>query len=138
MKRNKLTELLTMLNRHNIQYIITKLGNKKQKYINIIYRSLDFIPDQFQGRELLYKSPYFTPTIKEGSAEVVFDIKRNEIYFNTYYTNLRYFDDDKYSIKVLNNNLINEYDIPLDVIVDSIYKDWLVSKQMVKLRVECV
>ena len=138
MKRNKLTELLTMLNRYNIQYIITKAGNKKQKYINIIYRSLDFIPEQFQGRELLYKSPCFTPTIKEGSAEVVFDIKRNEIYFNTYYTNLRYFDDDKYSIKVLNNNLINEYDIPLDVVVDSIYKDWLVSKQMVRLKMECV
>lgn len=138
MKRNKLTELLTMLNRYKIQYMIMKTGNKRQKYVNIIYRSLDFIPEQFQGKELLYKSRYFKSTIKEGMAEIVFDIKRNEIYFNTYYTNLRYFDDDKYSIKVLNNNLINEYDIPLDVIVDCIYKDWLVSKRLVKLKVECV
>ena len=133
MKRNKLTELLTMLDRHKIQYIIIKTGSNRRKHIHIICRSLDFIPEKFQGEELLYKSPYFTPTIKEGSAEVVFDIKRNEIYFNTYYTNLRYFDKDKYSIKVLNNNLINEYDIPLDIIVDSIYKDWLVSKRIVRL-----
>lgn len=133
MKRNKLTELLTMLNRYNIQYIVEK---RDDYYILVRYRSSDFCPIYY-NKENIYNKSYPGPTTKEGSADIYVSINDNTISINTYYTNLRCWKNNGI-IEVVDNDLLFEDNLPLDMVVNYIRQDWLIGKLLSRLRVECV
>ena len=133
MKRNKLTELLTMLNRYNIQYIVEK---RDDYYILVRYRSSDFCPIYY-NKENIYNKSYLGPTTDEGSADIYVSINDNTISINTYYTNLRCWKGNGI-IEVVDNDLLFEDNLSLDMIINYIRQDWLIGKLLSKLRVECV